>query len=129
MTVAEPTPAASDRTADALVGRLFQASIGAMEILSVYIGDRLGLYRSLHEGGPATAQALASRTGVNARYAREWLEQQAVADLLDVEDASAPPDERRYALPEGYASALLDLDSPLSIAPLSRAVASIGTVM
>ena len=28
---------------DALVGRLFEATIGALDVFSVYLGDRLGL--------------------------------------------------------------------------------------
>jgi hypothetical protein len=30
---------------DALVGRLFMNAIGAFDLFSVYVGDRLGLYR------------------------------------------------------------------------------------
>jgi hypothetical protein len=33
-----------DKTADALVGRLFEATIGMMDVMSVYVRDRLGLY-------------------------------------------------------------------------------------
>ncbi len=45
-----------------------------------------GLYRALAEGGPATSAELASRTGTHERYIREWLEQQTVAGILEVED-------------------------------------------
>ena len=41
---------------------------------------------------------LAERAGIAPRYAREWLEQQAVAGLLDVEPPAAATDTRRYAL-------------------------------
>ena len=34
-----------------------------------------------------TSSELAARTGVHERYAREWLEQQAVTGLVDVDDA------------------------------------------
>lgn len=37
---------------------------------------------------------------------REWLEQQAVAGPLTVDDPSAPEDDRRYALPPGHAEVL-----------------------
>ena len=120
------TEPAIARSADALIGRLFEASIGFMEVASVYVGDRLGLYRSLRDAGPATAGELAHRTGIAARYAREWLEQQAVADLLDVDDPGASPDERRYAFPAAYADVLLDPDHPMSMAPLCRSMVAIG---
>jgi 2-polyprenyl-3-methyl-5-hydroxy-6-metoxy-1,4-benzoquinol methylase len=120
---------AADRSGDALVGRLFEASIGTFELMAVYVGDRLGLYRALHDGGPATAAELATRTGIAERYAREWLEQQAVADILDVDDPGAATDQRRYALPDAYAPALLDLDSPSSIVPVLRSLVAVGKVM
>ena len=71
----------------------------------VYVGDRLGLYRALVDRGPATAEELADATGTNARYVREWLEQQAVTGILEV-DA-----ERRYSLPEADREVFVDPDS------------------
>ena len=38
-----------------------------------YVGDRLGLFRDLHENGPAAASELAGRAGIDERYAVEWL--------------------------------------------------------
>ena len=45
--------------------------------------------------------ALAS-TGTFERYAREWLEQQATAGLLTVDDAAAAAGDRRFTLPAEY---------------------------
>jgi hypothetical protein len=56
---------------DALVQRLFEATIGAMDVLAVYLGDRLGLYRALAEQGALTPGELAEATATNERYARE----------------------------------------------------------
>ncbi len=123
------TAAAPERSTDALVGRLFEASIGMFEVMSVYVGDRLGLYRALNDGGSATTAELATRAGIAERYAREWLEQQAVADILDVDDPAAPADRRRYSLSAAYAAALLDPDSPMSIAPVSRSVVACAKVL
>src|SRR5215212_6699959 len=39
----------------------------------VVLGDRLGLYRALAEGGPQTPDDLAASTGTAERYVREWL--------------------------------------------------------
>src|ERR1044071_232786 len=102
MTVTKPM-ATRERSGDALVERLFNAGVGMMEVISVYIGDRLGLYRALRDGGPATSAELAARAGIDERYARELLEQQAVADLLDVDDVAKPAADRRYSLPDAYA--------------------------
>ena len=65
---------------DALVGRLFMDAVGAFDLFSVYLGDRLGLYRALADKGPLTSAELAEAAGIHERYAREWLEQQAASD-------------------------------------------------
>ncbi len=111
----------SAREAEAFVGRLFEAALGTVDVLTVYIGDRLGLYNALRDGGPMTPAELAARCSINERYAREWLEQQAVAGILAVEDVAEPEDARRYSLSEGQALVLTDPESAYSMAPLARA--------
>ncbi len=111
---------------DELANRLFQSTLGALELVAVYIGDRLGLYRAVAEAGRLTAAGLAARAGIHARYAREWLEQQAVAGILQVDDVGADAEVRRYSLGAGYAEALLDRDSLSYIAPITRFLAAIG---
>jgi hypothetical protein len=113
---------------DALVGRLIGAALGAVDLLNVYLGDRLGLYQALVDVGPVTSSELAARTGVHERYAREWLEQQAVTGLVDVDDVGAEAAQRRYALPAGHDEVLTTPDSLHHLAYLSRLVASIGQV-
>jgi 2-polyprenyl-3-methyl-5-hydroxy-6-metoxy-1,4-benzoquinol methylase len=114
---------------DALVERLFGAALGGLELYAVYLGAELGLYAELDAGGPASADELARRAGIAPRYAREWLEQQAVAGLLDVDDPSAAPDERRYALPEEHARVLARPDDPAHVAPFAHMLAGIGGVL
>ena len=119
---------------DVLVGRLIGAVLGAVDLFNVYLGDRLGLYRALAEGGPATPAELAGRAGVHERYAREWLEQQAVTGVLDVDDVDDVDDvheqaaRRRYTLPTGHAEVLADPDSVHYLGYMSRLVASVGQV-
>jgi 2-polyprenyl-3-methyl-5-hydroxy-6-metoxy-1,4-benzoquinol methylase len=126
MTASSSPDHAAER--DALTGRLFEAMLGAFDMMAVHLGLELGLYRALADGGPASAVELASRARVDSRYAREWLEQQAVTGILVVDDVAAAPDDRRYSLPPGHAEALLDDDSPAAAHPMSRFVAS-GSVM
>ena len=104
---------------DALVGRLFMDAVGAFDLFSVYIGERLGLYRALADQGPLTSTELAEATGIHERYAREWLEHQAASDLLTAEEEGG---SWRFRLPEGHDEALLDVSSLNHIAPLARAV-------
>ena len=92
----------------ALADRLFRDMTGALELLTVYLGERLGLYRALHADGPATSAELATRTGTGERYIREWLEHHAASGLLEVDDPAAGPLARRYSLPAGYVPVLAD---------------------
>jgi SAM-dependent methyltransferase len=100
--------------AEQFAERLFQAALGTAELLSVFLGDRLGWYRALAEGGPATATELTARAGGHGRYAREWLEQQASYGILTL-DADG-----RFALPAGAAEVLTDRASLSYLAPLAR---------
>ena len=92
----------------ALTGRLFRDMTGALELLTVYLGERLGLYQALYADGPATSAELAGRTGTTERYIREWLEHHAASGLLEVDDPAAEPLARRYCLPPGHAPVLAD---------------------
>lgn len=105
------------------------STIGALELLHVYVGDRLGLYRALAEAGPLTPRALASKAGISERYAREWAEEQAVAGILDVDQDPDGSDGRSYRLPPGHAEVLNDRDSVYFLAPLGRGLAGIGAVL
>lgn len=108
--------------------RLFRAVLGTVDVLAVFVGDRLGWYRSLAEHGPATATELAERTATHPRYAREWLEQQAVTGLLAVQrDGDA--DERVFAIPPGTAEVLADEHSLNYLAPYSRLFGAAGPAL
>ena len=91
--------------------KLLQSARGTFEIFSMYLGVKLGYYTALDTSGPANAKELAQRTGTHARYTREWLEQQAVAGILKVDDENAQGESRRYDLPPAYKEVLVDEDS------------------
>jgi 2-polyprenyl-3-methyl-5-hydroxy-6-metoxy-1,4-benzoquinol methylase len=105
---------------DALVGRLLESCVQAGEVAAVYLGEQLGFYRALAELGPATSAELATRAGVHERHAREWLEEQAVAGILDVSDPTVSFAARCYSLPAGHAEVLLDRNSMNYLGPVSR---------
>lgn len=117
----------SDARRDALAERLFGACIGAMDLLHVYVGDRLGLYAALAVG-PVTVDELAQRCGIDERYAREWLEQQAVAGILDVSEDSDPA-RRRFVLPPGHREVIVDGDSLAYLAPAALGVVSVAQTL
>ena len=119
---------ASRQTADEVAERLFGSLLGTVEIMSVYLGDRLGWYVSLTEQGPATADELAARTDTHPRYAREWLEQQAVIGLLSVQDDGAAH-ERVYTIPPSTQEVMTDVSSLAFLAPLSRMFGAVGPAL
>jgi SAM-dependent methyltransferase len=120
MATASSTPPTADERRDALVERLFRATVGAMDVLGVYIGDRLGLYRTLSEKGPSTSQELAGALGLSERYVREWLEQEAASGILELDTGSGNGQQRRYSMPAGHDEALLDETSLNCIAPIGQ---------
>jgi 2-polyprenyl-3-methyl-5-hydroxy-6-metoxy-1,4-benzoquinol methylase len=106
--------------ADVLASRIAASVTAALEVLCLYLGDRLGFYQALHDHGTATAAELAARAGTNRRYTREWLEQQATAGFLACENPEAAPHERRYALPDDYAPLFVEPESLLASTPAAQ---------
>jgi 2-polyprenyl-3-methyl-5-hydroxy-6-metoxy-1,4-benzoquinol methylase len=103
-------------------GNLFMACLAAMELANVELGVRLGLYEALAAAGAVTPGDLAVRAGIAERYAREWLEQQAVAGVLEVDDVGKPSGERRFTLPNAHAHVLIDDDSEACMKPCAAVV-------
>lgn len=123
--VFEPMVSETER-AEALAGRLFESLVAFQDLGSVYLGDRLGLYRSLAEAGPATSIELAARTSLTERYVREWLEHQAVTGILEVERASNDFAGRSFRLPDAFVPVLVDEVSPYYMAAAGKAMVGAG---
>lgn len=112
------------RTADEIAEHVFASALGAMETLSLYLGDRLGWWTSL-AGHPATPGELARRTGTQERYVREWLEMQAVYGNVEM-TGGGPGEERTYSLTSAVAEVLTDPHSLAYLGALPRIVAAAG---
>lgn len=111
---------------DKLAERLFNATIQTLELYGVYLGKRLGLYTTLRDKGALTPPELAAAAGIAERYAQEWLEQQAVAGFLLVEDGNGDARKRRYGLPEAHEGVLAEDDNPAHVAPFAQMVVGIA---
>ena len=109
---------------DELADRLFSSLLGTLDVLTVHIGDQFGLYDLLHRSGPLGVDEVAQRSGMHPRYAREWLEQQAVAGLIDVDDPTLEAGSRRYSLSDDHAAVLSDPDGLSFFTPFARMVAA-----
>lgn len=114
-------------TAISLDERLIGATIGALELFSIHLGRRLGLYEALDR--PRTVGDLAATAGIAERYAREWLEQQAVAGLVAVDNPGTSWEQRRYSLTPAQRELLTEPDHPTHVSPLADMVAGVGAVL
>jgi SAM-dependent methyltransferase len=91
----------------ALLGRAV-VDIGAnFHAALVITGDKLGLFRAMHELGPTTPADLAKRTNTHERYIREWLSAMAAGGYVTYESTT-----EEFSLSEEQAVALLDADLP-----------------
>ncbi len=102
-----------------LYTRIRAAATETLDLMTIQLGRRLGLYDALADGKPVTAADLATRTNLNERMVREWLEQQAVTGFIDLDDANAAPDQRRYSLSDASRQAFCDPDSLRFAAPIA----------
>jgi SAM-dependent methyltransferase len=121
-------PNTDTASAAAVSERLLGAALGTVDLMSTFLGDRLGWYRSLAQDGPATPLQLAARTSTDARYAREWLEQQAVTGLLHL-DSDGTDDERVFSIPPGTAEVMTDQHSLNFLAPVARMFGAVGPAL
>jgi len=112
---------------DAFVDRLLRASAGAFEIFTLYIGDRLGLYEAMAPGKEMTPGDLSRATGTDERYAREWLEQQAVIGIIEARQTSAG--EWLFRLPAAHAEVLAEPESENYLAPLAQLLVGAASPM
>ena len=92
---------------EAFVGKVMADSSATFVTTLAALGDRLGLFKTLASGGPATSAEFASRAGIDERYAREWLGGMTTAGYL-----THDPDTGRFALPAEHAPALAEEGGP-----------------
>jgi SAM-dependent methyltransferase len=97
-----------DAKVEAFAGQAIGDFSGTMTVALCYVGDRLGLFKDLAANGPATAAEFAERTGIDERYAAEWLRGLAAPGYLGYDDAA-----RRYELSPEHALVLAVEGSPV----------------
>ena len=96
----------------------------AVNAALVGLGDRLGLWKVLADGRPATAADLATRTGVAQRYLEEWLAAQAANGFIAYDAATGC-----FRLTPEAAMVLADEDSPALMIAAFQGVAALGRLL
>jgi 2-polyprenyl-3-methyl-5-hydroxy-6-metoxy-1,4-benzoquinol methylase len=102
------------------MGRMAGYMTGGALCFGVWLGDELGLYRSLAEGAK-TADELAAAASCQPRLVREWADGQAAGGLIEYDSASDA-----YALSPEAAAALADDNSPVFVARGMNAFLSVS---
>jgi SAM-dependent methyltransferase len=96
---------------EAFMGRYAADQAAVVHLATVVVGEQLGLYRALAEGGPQTSDELAAATGCHPRLVREWLNAQVASDYCRFD-----PGEGRYYLTPEQAVCLADPSTPTYVA-------------
>ncbi len=105
---AATTPAGFDEERmKAFVEKMVLETSAAFTAPLVVLGDRLGIYKAMAGAGGLTPDDLAARTGLDTRYLREWLGNQAASGYVEYE-----PSTGRYTLPDEHAPVFADENHP-----------------
>ena len=116
---ASPATSVDEAKLNAFMGKMVGDMSVAIGGALVLIGDKLGLYKALAEGGPATSEELAKRSGTAERYVREWLAAQAASGYVEYE-----AETRRFSMSPEQAMALAAETSPVYVAGAFELIAS-----
>ncbi|HYX50745.1 MAG TPA: hypothetical protein VE843_13430, partial [Ktedonobacteraceae bacterium] len=82
--------AKSDAFAEQMLSTLNQGALSLM----LSIGHKTGLFDALSGMAPSTSEQVASTTGLNERYVREWLAAMVTGRVIEYD-----PTQRTYFLP------------------------------
>jgi SAM-dependent methyltransferase len=107
MSTTDTDAGATQEEVEAFLGQVATDAAATFHAATIVLGDKLGLYTALADGGPATPAELAGRTGCDARYLQEWLNAQVASGYASHDAASG-----RYSLSPAQAIVLADETSP-----------------
>ena len=109
--------------ADAFVGGFLSALNHGALCLMTSVGHRTGLFDTMSDLPPSTADAIAKKAGLNERYVREWLGAMVTGGVIEVE-----PSTGRYLLPAEHAAVLTRASAADNMAVFSQYIAVMGSV-
>jgi SAM-dependent methyltransferase len=105
---------------EAFLGKFVVDLGSAMAGANIVLGDRLGLYRALAARPSATAADVATDTGTDPRYVREWLCGQAAGGYVEYD-----PSTDTFSMTPAQAMCLAQEQSPTYIPGAFQLVASL----
>ncbi len=114
--MSEPNQEKLEALLGKMVGDLGAITTGA----AVLLGDRLGLFSAMSEGGRMTSAQLAAKTGTQERLVREWLSAQAAAGYVEYDEGT----DSFYLSPE-QEQVFVNEDSPAFMAGAFEVVSTL----
>lgn len=117
----DPVTSAGPPDPDALqafLDRFAADQAATMHAATVVVGDQLGLYRALADGGAQTSDELAAATGCHPRLVREWANAQVASGYVEHADG-------RYWLTPEQTACLANPASPTFVAGGAMVVSSV----
>jgi SAM-dependent methyltransferase len=91
--------------------------------LMASVGHRTGLFDAMRELPPSTSAEIATRTGLNERYVREWLGAMTTGGVVTVD-----PDTGRFSLPPEHAAVLTRAAAADNMAVFAQYIGLLGAV-
>ena len=110
--------------AERFAARTGQQLAAAMNCYLSFVGDELGLFKTIREIGPCTSVDLANATRLHERWIREWLRHQACNQHLEYDAALDT-----FAISPEASAVLCDEDNPLYFASGFQAFAALRSAV
>ncbi|HLS67730.1 MAG TPA: class I SAM-dependent methyltransferase [Kiloniellales bacterium] len=109
----------SEERLNDFLGKMLNDVGAAMNASLLLLGDKLGLYKALAEGGSMTSADLAKETDTDERYLREWLAAQAASGYVTYDPAN-----ESFSMQPEQAAVLAEEDGPFFLAAVGDLVAA-----
>jgi ubiquinone/menaquinone biosynthesis C-methylase UbiE len=109
--------------AETFAGKILTALNNGALCLMVSVGHRTGLFDVMSQSPPASSQEIATRSGLNERYVREWLGAMVTGGVVVFDPASS-----HYLLPPEHAAFLTRPAAADNMAVFGQYIALMGCV-
>lgn len=121
--VAQATRDIDPARVEAFAGRMMQILNDGMLTLLVSVGHQTGLFESMSKMPARSSEEIATASGLNERYVREWL-----AGLVAGRIIEYNPLDKTYTLPGEHAAMLTRAAGPNNLAVLAPFVPQFGAI-